>query len=271
MIDFKHPLIPFLSFLALACSNSIFATATSSPTSNDNLWTRWFNLPQTHLVVSAIGGYANMNTGDSQTYTGTDQQMFVYNNPNNGGNQAVLGAFLGSEWHLPNPDYFTQIGLGYNNFGSTTVSGSQLTGIEPATSTLYQYQYKMKSQQLLVINKWYMTFHQFHPFVLAGIGAAFNHSYAFNISTLETGSINTTATYDSDTRTSFTYGVGLGCDVDLKQNLRFGLSYQFTDLGKSTFENGQVNVNTYHAAVPFALNNSHAYVNQVLATISVVI
>src|SRR5580658_3630045 len=52
-------------------------------------------------MVTLSGGYANLsNSGNSQSFTGTDDDAFTYNNQGNGKSTGFIGAFIGAEWRL---------------------------------------------------------------------------------------------------------------------------------------------------------------------------
>lgn len=226
--------------------------------------TGFLNLPCcTKTVVSLLGGYARLNVQQSdKSFVGTDDDVFTYNRQGSS-NGGFLGLFLGYEFPVIGPGFFTQAGIEYDYYASATVNGKHTVGIQPDTSTLYDYRYHTQTQQLMAVAKLlYNVNSSLHPFALIGIGAAFNELSSFNASTAEEGSINIAPTFNDHNRTSFTYALGLGLDVDVTPQVRMGFGYRFSDFGSSSLGKGYVNFHDYQASVPFTLGSSHTYANE---------
>jgi opacity protein-like surface antigen len=214
-------------------------------------------------VLALQGGLAKLNPSYSFATIGTDDQDFTYQTQSNNLTDGYVGAFVGLESPVFTPDYILQAGFQYDYFGSVTAKGLNGAGIEPQTSTFYNYQYQLQTQQLLFIGKFLFTVrHMFHPYLAAGLGAAFNHAHGYNAVTSQTGSVNLTPTFSSNMQTSFSYSVGLGFDIDIDPHARLGIGYRFSDFGKSSLGNGGVIYNNYFSPVSFSLGGSHTYVNQ---------
>lgn len=228
-------------------------------------------------VVTLQGGYASINAGNgAQRYTGTDSDdVFTYTNSGNSRNGGVLGVFLGAEHTLPwisYPGVFMEAGVEYNYFGNMSVKGINTVGVEPQTSTTYQYNYTLQTQQVLGIFKLFATaYERFHPYVEVGLGAAFNHAGQYNVTTTETGSLNLTPSFSNQSQTQFSYSLGLGCDTQVSTKIRVGLDYRYSQFGSSSLHNGTVAFNNYQFPVSFNLGSSNIYANQLIAHISYVI
>lgn len=228
-----------------------------------------------HPVVSLQGGYASINAGgNTQRFRGTDSDVFTYNNAGNGQNTGIVGLFLGAEHDLPwitRPGFFMQAGVEYNYFGNISVKGINKVGVQPQTSTTYNYNYNFQTQQVLGALKLFATLYErFHPYGEVGLGAAFNHVGQYSATTTETGSINLTPGFSSHNQTQFSYSLGLGVDAQVNTNIRVGLGYRYSNVGSSSLGNGAVTINNYRAPVSFSLDNSNAYANQWIASISYV-
>lgn len=106
--------------------------------------------------------------------------MFTYTSSGSGENAGFIGVFLGVEHTLPwfsRPGLFIQTGVEYNYFENIGISGINTVGIEPVTSTTYNYNYKFQTQQVLGIIKLFATtYERYHPYGKIGLGAAFNHA-----------------------------------------------------------------------------------------------
>jgi opacity protein-like surface antigen len=214
-------------------------------------------------VLALQGGIARLNPSYSFATSGTDDQDFTYQTQSSNLADGYLGAFVGLESPIFNPDYILQAGIQYDYFGSVSASGLNGAGIEPATSTFYDYQYQLQTQQLLFLGKFLFSVrHLFHPYVTAGVGAAFNRASGYNAVTSQTGSVNLTPGFSSNTQASFSYSVGLGLDIDIDPHARLGIGYRFSDFGKSALGNGGVTYNNYFYPVAFSIGGSHTYVNQ---------
>jgi len=225
-------------------------------------------LPEYHTVIGVSGGYAYINGGTERLYTGTDDEVFTYNTSDKGHGAGFGGVFLGVEMPMSRPGVFAQTGLAYHYFGSINLHGSNTAGIEPATSTPYSYHYREQTQQLLFQGKVFATFSDmFHPYLLAGLGAAFNRASDFNISTTQAGSVNLTPVFGSHTNTAFSYAFGIGMDMDIYPKVRVGVGYQFNHFGKAEFDKGQINYQGYQYPVSYGLG-SHVYANEVIVDLS---
>jgi opacity protein-like surface antigen len=94
------------------------------------------------------------------------------------------------------------------------------------------------------------------------VGESFNKSnkYKTNVPPF----ITFTPVFSNHTTNSFSYKVGLGIDVDMSTDWRFGVGYRFTDFGKARLGNGVIDT------VPTSshLSQSHLHVNEVVAQLT---
>lgn len=232
-----------------------------------------------HVVVTGFGGVAGayVNSG-TQSFVGTDGEVFLYDTQYN--NQAIGfgGGFLGIEHRLFQYDgLFYQFGVEYDYFSNINTSGLNTVGIENATVTMYNYAWQLQVQQVLAVGKIYATVestlfnHQaFFPYFSVGLGGAFSNAKNFSAVALQPPGVNITPTYSNDTQSYFSYNLGLGVDAPVYQNFRVGLGYRFSDFGNSSLGVGQVAINQYIVPTTFTLRASHTYANQFLAQISYV-
>ncbi len=228
--------------------------------------TQWFNTPP-QPVLAMFGGFSGLSAGYSQSYVGTDDTVFRYKNTNNTLYNGLIGGFLGAEWaHVKYmPALLLQTGLEYTYLGNTSLSGSDSVGIQPNTATFYDYRYTLKSQQLLGVVK-LLSFPEkrWHPYVSAGVGAAFNTMKQFGAVTDETDSINLTPSFADNNSAQFSYALGAGIDTVLTNHARLALGYRFTDIGQTTLQNGIITTNAYSTALNFALSSPRVYMNQLV-------
>ena len=224
-------------------------------------------------VVALQGGYASINAGGSkQSFLGTDSDVFTYNHSGDGQNTGFIGVFLGAEHSLPliaRPGFFMQMGVEYNYFSKIGVNGINTVGVESQTSTTYHYNYNFQTQQVLgTLRLFATTYERFHPYGEVGLGAALNNAGQYNATTTETGSINLTPVFSSQSNTQFSYSLGLGVDTEVNKKIRVGLGYRYSNFGSSSLSNGKVIFNNYQAPVSFALGASNTYANQLMARVS---
>lgn len=250
-----------LTLLIGITSTSVDALATNS------YWDYFTNVKP---VVSLFGGPQWMNNQDGHTYTGNDDDLFVYDYHNQNNSRGWIGAFIGGEWQLAcDPNIAGQLGVSYQYFDTTNLSGNNDVGIEPATYTPYQFHYHAQSQVVLLAGKLFYTYRdRFHPYVSLGLGAAFNRTSDYSATTSQTGSINLTPFFKGEENTTFAFAAGLGLEADIVSYLRVGLGYQYVNVGRVTTKKGVVTINDYQATVPFSLENSNVYTNQFVISLS---
>jgi opacity protein-like surface antigen len=220
-------------------------------------------------VITISGGWANENAAASQSFMGTDDNLFIYNNQQKRNSAGLGGVFLGVQSPVLSSAYSIQSGIEYIQYVNSSVNSTSTSGIEPATSTLYDYHYRIQARQLLLMTKFIANIYKmFSPYICVGVGTAFNSMGQFNVATAETGSINLTPTFNSNTHSTFSYSVGIGVDAPISEHVLFGLSYRFSDLGKAVLGDGTIKFNNYQFSVPFTLNVAHVYSNQIVAQLS---
>lgn len=152
------------------------------------------------------------------------------------GNQAykVSGGFgvgAGIEREV-NANLLWQLGLAAN-FNSAVQAHGVIVLFNDPNFDDFDYRYKVQSSRLVATGKLLGTYQQvFHPYVSGELGSAFNRSYGYTeIPRLATQPPK--APFKDNTLASFTWGVGVGVDMDISSNLRLGVGYQFSDFGRS--------------------------------------
>jgi opacity protein-like surface antigen len=103
---------------------------------------------------------------------------------------------------------------------------------------------------------------RFHPYVLAGLGGAYNK--ASNYSTSAPAFLTFTRMYAQNDQFAFSYALGLGIDVDINRHTRLGLGYRLADLGYAKLGNATIN----RMGVGGHLSTKTLLANQVLAQIT---
>ena len=252
---------PYTKLTAICLSSLIASTTVCAQDSTDF-----------HKVATLFGGVSGLNSSHStQTFPGSDSQLFSYTNNNNQNNTpGFIGLLLGAERNLGFKNLFALGGIEYTYNTNANITGNNTVGIEPDTSTHYSYLYKTSAQQLLATAKLFSPVeltacqHSLLPYLSLGLGASFNNTNNYSTHTNETESLNITPNFSNQTHTSFSYALGLGVESYLNEHIRLGLGYRFTDIGASQLGNGTVTINDYHASTGFALSTQHSYLNQFL-------
>ena len=223
-----------------------------------------FSEPYLNPVIAFDAGInTSFDVGTSQNFPAADTNSQFYDYTANTSRQSVglAGIFLGYEWEWRTP-WLIQTGISYHQSSAFTAKGTLTQGLDTASQDTYQYQYDILVRQLLIESKWLYTIQQYHPYVLAGAGVAFNTASDYT-TTVPTES-NLTAEYQNYTTTSFSYALGFGVDTDLSDHVRLGLGYRFTDLGKAQLGNATYN------GIPVAggFGQTHLYAQQLLAQLT---
>lgn len=256
--------------IAACLSSSTSWAQTSVSDVQVDLFGNPYCLMRFHSVFSHIGGYVAVNPAhENHHYVGSDSDQFVYTHNRSKQNTGLAGIFAGAEWQIPCTCFINRFGLEYDYIWPVQIHGNNWVGIQPNTATPYVYQYHQRTQQVLAIARLlFMASETYRPYGMIGLGAAFNRVYGFTTHTSQQGSINLAPTFQGNTETSFAYSLGIGVEMNFTPHISLGVGYRFSDFGKSSFDHGQVNINNYHARVPFSLSNNHSYANQLIVDLN---
>ncbi len=211
-------------------------------------------------IPQTLGKYTNFPIMDPLT------DLYYIYTPNSGTPAVGLfEAFLGAERQFGSQFIF-QGGLAYTYTGTALVKGTLVQGADPQSDDLFNYQYKIGTQELLAQAKFMVPYQtKFYPYVLGGIGAAFNQVSQFQ--TTVPSQLSPTRMYANNSPITFAYRVGLGLDADVTKRLRLGLAYRFTGMGNVGLGAASVG-NTIMSGT---LGQSNLNFNEVLAQITYVI
>lgn len=221
-----------------------------------------------HAVLSIGAGAAiSSDIGKSKTFPIVNpitDEFYVYSAKSSNQIAGVFDGFIGAEWMF-HPQWALQMGPGYNQAWNFRAKGSYLQGADPESADQYSYHYNILTRQLLAEGKLLYHFKPcYHPYVLLGLGAAFNDAsdYGTNVPPF----LTFTRQYKDNTQTSFTYTVGLGIDVDVLEHLRLGIGYRFSDFGQVKLGNATIDTTSVNGT----LSQNHLYASEVLAQITIV-
>lgn len=213
------------------------------------------------VVSLGIGTATPANLGQAEYFPILDpitDEFYSYL-PNYRSKTAPLFSMMvGAEFPI-NPLWLFQTGIEYNARGTFKVNGNFLQGADVQSADNYSYEYQLSSTQVLLDAKLLYTVKEFiHPFVIGGLGTAFNKAYHFASSVPPT--LTFTRNFPDNTRTSFSYILGLGVEADITKKLRAGIGYRYAGLGKYRF--GDTTINT--TSVTGTLSQANVHSNEVL-------
>jgi opacity protein-like surface antigen len=242
----------------------LLVTLLSSPANANSFtdsWNNWWLQKTWRSVVTlGVGSATSSSVGQSQSFpivNPVTDEFYLYSAYRPNQTSVFVDAFAGAEWNL-NANWLVQGGLSYTGASAFSAKGTFLQGADAQSADTYNYSYNILERQLLVQSKLLYTFMQrYHPYVVAGVGSAFNRAYNFDTSVPST--IAFTREYNDSTTISLAYLVGLGIDVDLTNNWRLGIGYRFADLGSTSF--GGTNVSG-------TISQTHSYNNIGLLEVS---
>lgn len=214
---------------------------------------------QLQPIFTFTAGASISRLGQSQSFTPLDLCSYHYQPQASNTTNMLWGGFVGSEvtrtrsWGLI-------AGLGYYQPNTLSMKGALTQGADTRSNDTYSYGYQAQSQQLLAEGKWYWIAKEMvQPFLMVGIGAAFNKISGYQTSVPPF--LQFTPAFSNHTQTNFTYAIGPGIDISISKAFRIGLGYRFTDLGAANIGSAQID------AIPISstLKQSHLYANQILA------
>lgn len=222
-----------------------------------------------HAVIGLGGGVINTtNLGKNQYFPILDpvtDQFFEYVPQDKSQTKKNFEAYLGVERSISST-WMIQSGIAYTQSGSFDLKGNLVQGVDVQSSDQFDYQYKMRTQQILAQGKlMYSKLHKFYPYALLGLGVSFNS--ATNFSTSVPPLITFTREYQNNTSSAFAYRIGAGVDMDITQHIRIGASYRFANLGLIKLGSATIN----GISVSGQLSQSNLYVNEGLIQLTYVI
>lgn len=171
-----------------------------------------------------------------------------------------LTAGGGYSWFQNKPWFpILSLGLEYSYFFPFNVNG-QIEQFSLPQFTNYDYGYKLRTQQINLIGKAHLyRWEQFLPFVLAGIGNAWNTVSNYGETALPGITPRVSPGFTRATQTNFVYILGIGLDYAFNKNFLLGLSYRYDNFGRAHSGNGE----STFSQVDLSLQN-RSYVNSLL-------
>lgn len=185
-----------------------------------------------------------------------------YTNTNSATTVVDAGAFIGIE-RVFTDRLWVQLGVSGYVDEQISPQGQVWLFASPEFNTL-AYGYNIHHTRVMAEGKFLTSFGSYqavHPYVSWGLGAAFNQAQNYRERALIAGAVPT-APFANNSRTSFTWDVGVGVDYTFSSHVRLGAGYQFIDLGSVSLGP------TPAATTRQTLSLPHLYTNQLRFQIS---
>ncbi len=218
------------------------------------------------MLTVTGGGLFNNNAGASDSIPAHDGVFtsFQYTSAKNKQNTPFGGVLLGIE--CPYGTWWSwQAGVSYYRYGQLRAKGLVMQGVDASSQNQYPYQYTINSQQVLAEGKVFYNWQpHYHPYLDLGLGAGFNKFSNYQ-ATLLPAFTTFSNQFGNNSSTSFSYLVGVGVDVDITSNIRYGIGYRFTNLGR--VQSGTSMIDTI--ATSNTISRSAIYGNQLLGQLIV--
>ncbi|MCL9684364.1 outer membrane protein [Legionella maioricensis] len=190
----------------------------------------------TDLIFRPFGvfnvGADFIRSGRSQTVTLLPPFSNHYTNSDNYQSSGSLGGGLGIE-SFKSERLFWQLGVSAYFDSQVTNSGDVWQFGLPEFNNL-TYSYQTQYSRIVASGKILSTVKQrIHPYLSGELGVGFNRVSGYHEIPL-IPEVLPMSPFRSATQSSFTWGAGVGLDVDLNAPVRLGIGYQFADLGKAS-------------------------------------
>lgn len=215
-------------------------------------------------VITATVGPDFVNPGRAQTLTLLPPFQNHYTKGNASRAVVDAGGFIGVEWAW-SEKWSAQLGASGYWDSSMTLKGDVWQFALPEFDDL-SYTYHINHARVMASAKLLTTMIQpsLHPYVSGEIGAAFNQASGYRETPLEVGAIPTPP-FNNHSQTSFAWGVGVGVDYTLNQQIRLGVGYQFADLGSASLGQTTAELTGQSLSLP------HIYANQLRFQLTILV
>lgn len=185
-------------------------------------------------VVFLSAGVDFVHSGYSQILTVQPPLQNAYEANSIWNRVGDFGGFIGVEKSFSRPMWL-QTGIAAYGNTNITPKGDVWQFALPVFDN-FRYRYNISNARIMLSNKLMtnLTSNQsILPYFSLELGAAFNRSHNYHESIIEPLAIPMAPFYPQST-TSFSWGIGVGADYLLEENLRVGINYQFADLGRTS-------------------------------------
>ncbi len=246
--------------------SSLLSSATAfSATTTMDYFTRLFSPFQgkvTPILSFTTGMTLAPRSGKSKTFPEIDSSTYHFSADHQTRVNGIVDFFVGGEYALTSR-YQLQTGLAYA-IAQVPAKGTLIQGVDPQSADVFDYHYRVLTQQLLWQTKLLMSWCRYKPYILAAIGPAFNQGGHYVVHTPRF--LTFSPQFKHNMQTAFSYVVGFGVDVNIRQHWRLGGGYRFSDFGRVQL--GRGHIDTVH--VPGTLTQSNVYIHELVAEVTYV-
>ncbi len=160
------------------------------------------------------------------------------------------------------------LGLGlYRTLNNFDISGQVIESAPGNTNYLYNYKYEIDQWVAMAQIKFTWLYHQFKPYLNAGIGSSWNRQSNYQESPFYSDGFVVYPPFQAYTSVNLAYelGVGVGYDFNLNGNTselmhdRIALGYQYMNFGNIRF--GERNADYPYALQPGRLRSNNVYIS----------
>lgn len=215
-------------------------------------------IPYTQNRVAAFSiGPAWSRNGQSQTLTILPNEVNHYAAKIQNNVFPYMEAFLGREKQWSQILY-TQLGLEIGGGSAARFRGTVTSETVPQFTT-ETYSYNVNELRVLAKGKilFDLNFYETRPFLTAGIGIGFNHSYGYAVKPTSAS----TALFKSNTQTALATTLGVGFEEVINDHWHAAIGYEYANWGKS-----QLDAAAHQITTPGLVVNN-VYVNTVLLSL----
>ena len=148
--------------------------------------------------------------------------------------RAMWGAMAGIEMPLEDEyeDYRWQTGLAYYQTQNFDIKGVEETFSQPALANR-NFEYSVRNIRVLWENKLLREVDEhIYVYLFLGLGVNINSAFDYKNQQANSPGVLPNPAFDDNTQYSFSYSVGFGAEMDVMEDLRAGVGYQFSDLGR---------------------------------------
>lgn len=214
-------------------------------------------------VGSISAGPVWARGGDTQTFSLAPEIEKTYSARKSSNAFASGELFVGVQKALSS-QWLGQFGL-----AAATAGSAKLQGViwDDADSQFDNHSYKYKVRNTRIALKGKLLLDQGYwamPWVSASLGVGFNRAHDFTNTPLIFEALPN-ADFTNNTKTAFTYTLGVGVQKEIDEHWQVGVGYEFADWGKSQL--GRAPGQTMNSGL--ALN--HLYTNGVLFNLTFVV
>ena len=213
--------------------------------------------PWQHVITANIGPGFNHNNGKTQSIAFYPNLQNLYQ-ADSSSNALLYGElFLGMGKQLTDR-LFSEFGLNLAGGTDANLKGNIVSN-QAVKSQAYTYQYSVNEARVALAGRLLMDlrFQELMPYLGLDLGVGFNTAHGYETSPSSYPGV-VRADFSKNTRTAFTYAVGVGLRKKINDYCMSSIGYEFADWGSATLSPAPGQMSSH------GLSISHLYVNSLL-------